>query len=342
MQGQMWEIKGLSKAKRLKWGDPQNIISWAYMKELREHNKTARVYDVNPYVEVYRFRDNLYGLFNQNCDWAGDVWQYLIIGPEKAMLIDTAFGLGDLRGLVNEITGGMPLIVVNTHVGPDHVLGNCRFDRVYCHELEVENIREKCRPGAWDYLLDENRKPIWLDFDPADLPEYQDYELIGVPNHTVFNLGDDYDVEMVWTAGHQPGHVMYLDHKGRNLFAGDDVISDVISCGGGPNPKRHNTEYCNLSAYRDNLELLCKRLDEFDYIFPGHFMVNLENHLLLNILDTLNAIIADPDCYDYAEEHHGPNGKSVRYHKQVRGFGTLAYSMEGVYYPEGTIPANER
>lgn len=341
MQGQMWEIKGASKAKRLKWGDPQNTISWAYMKELRENNRTRRVYAVNPYIEVYQFRDNLFGLFNQNCDWAWDVWQYLILGPEKAMLIDTAFGLGDIKGLVDELTGGMPLIVANTHVGPDHVLGNCLFDRVYCHEYEVENIRDKCHPGAWDYLFDENGNNIWLDFDRKDLPAYRDYELIGVPDHTVFNLGGDYDVEMIWTAGHQPGHVMYLDKKGKNLFAGDDVCSDVIGCGPGPIPGRHHSEYANLTAYRDRLAKLCERMDEFDYIFPGHFMVNLENHLMADILDALNEIIADPERYDFKVAHDSGGEISYRYHKYVRGFGTIAYSMNGVYYPEGFVPPEE-
>lgn len=338
MTGQMWEIKGKSKAKRLKWGDPQNTISWCFMKELRENNKTCKVYNVNPYIEVYQFKENVYGLFNQNCDFAGDVWEYLIIGPEKAMLIDTAFGLGNIKGLVDEITGGMPLIVVNTHEGPDHVLGNPQFEKVYCNEYEVENIKARCKPGAWDYLFDENGNNKWLQFDRKDLFGYRDYELIGVPNHTIFNLGEDYDVEMIWTAGHQPGHVMYLDKKGRNLFAGDCVCSDVISCGAGYNPRRHNTEYCNLTAYRDRLAKLCERLDEFDYIYPGHFMVNLENHLLLDILDALNAVIADPNCYDYKVVHEGSTGTRTRYHKYVKGFGTIAYAMEGVYYPEGFTP----
>ena len=202
----MYPIHGQSRAKRLKWGPPQNTISWAYMKMLREGNKTCKVYDVNPYVEVYRLRENLYGLFNQNNDGMGDVWMYVLIGPEKAMLIDTGGGLGDQKGLVDAITGGMELIVVNTHLGPDHSFGNCRFDRVYCHEYEVDNIRSRVKPGMFDYLFDENGKNIWLDFDKKDLPEYRDYELIGVPDGHVFNLGGDYDVEVVWTGGHAAGN----------------------------------------------------------------------------------------------------------------------------------------
>ena len=334
MKGRMWPIRGYSKAKRILWGSHQNHISWAYMKELRENDKTMKVYDINPYVEVYQFRENMYGLFNQNCDGAGDVWMYLIIGPEKAMLVDTAYGLGDIKGLVDEITGGMPLVVVNTHTGPDHVLGNVRFDTVYCHEYEVENIKNKCKPSAWDYLFDENGNNIWLQFDKEDLPEYKEFELIGVPDGHIFNLGEDYDVELVWTAGHAPGHAMFIDKKGRTIFAGDDVCSDVIGCGAGERPGIiFSKEYGNIESYRDCLERLVNRLDEFDYIFPGHFAVNLENSLFIDILETLNLIVNNPDDYDFKEERAGGNGgpKKNRMYKYINGFGTVAYSPNGVY-----------
>lgn len=335
MNGQMWPIDGASKAKRIKWGAPQNQISWAYMKMLREGNGTMKVYDVNPYVEVYQFYDNLYGLFNQNCDGAGDVWMWLLIGPEKAMLIDTAFGLGDMKGLVNTITGGMPLIVANTHVGPDHALGNCRFDRVYCNEYDYEAIKRTCRPGGWDYLFDKDGKNIWLQFDRKDLPVYKDYDLVPVKNGYTFNLGGDYEIEMVWTAGHTPGHSMYLDRKSRYLFAGDDVCSDVTGCGSGPNPNRPNGQYANLTTYRDELTKLVARRDEYDYLFPGHFMVNLENSVLVHILETLSEIIAKPDSYEYKIESMGGQGtKQVRMYRFVKGFGTVAYTQNGIYPPK--------
>jgi glyoxylase-like metal-dependent hydrolase (beta-lactamase superfamily II) len=324
---QMLPIKGASKAKRIKWGSPQNQISWAYMKLLREKNKTMKVYDIDPYIEVYQFRDNMYGLFNQNCDGAGDVWQYVIIGPEKAMLIDTAFGLGDQKGLVNKITGGKPLVVVNTHLGPDHSLGNVLYDRVYCHEYEVDNIKGRVKPGAWDYLFDKDGNNIWLQFDKKDLPEYKDYELIGVRDGHIFNLGGDYDIELVWTAGHAAGHAMYIDKKGRNIFAGDDVCSDVIGCGGGPREGLFHNECRNLTTYRDCLTKLITRFDEFDYIFPGHFMVNLENRVLTAIHETLDEIIANPTSYDYAIGE----GAQKRMHKYVEGFSTIAYNENGVY-----------
>ena len=328
MTGEMWPINGASKAKRIKWGSPQNQISWAYMKMLREGNKTMKVYDINPYIEVYQFYDNLYGLFNQNCDGAGDVWMWLIIGPKKAMLIDTACGLGDMKGLVHKITGGMPLIVANTHGHPDHARGNCRFDKVYCHESLVPNLKTQDE-HMWDNLFDASGKNIWLEFDRKDLPAFRKYEIAGVPDGYTFNLGGDYEVELVFTGGHAPQHAMFLDKKGRYLFAGDDVCSDVTGCGNGG-------QYANLTTYRDCLAKLVARLDEFDYIFPGHFMVNLENHLLVNFLETLNEAISNPDSYDYKVEHiNGSNGtKNERMHKFIKGFSTIAYTKNGIYPPK--------
>jgi len=289
------------------------------MKLLRENDKTKRVYAIDPYTEVYRFRGNMYGIFTQSADGMGDVWMYLIVGPERAMLIDTGFGIGDLRGLVDEITGGMPLIVANTHCHFDHAYGNCQFDRCYCHEYEVEAMNRKQDPHIWDYLFDEHGRGIWLDFDRKDIVPFKMYEVVGVPDGHTFNLGGDYEVELVWIPGHSAGHAMYLDKKNRNLIAGDGIISMRVGMGGG-------SPYTTVTAYRREMAKLCRRLDEFDHIFPGHFVVDLETTVIPSIIETCDAIIADPNDYDYAEEHFGRQTLL----KFVKGLGTIGYGKSSV------------
>ena len=208
----------------------QNPISRTYRKELREHNRTRTIYPVNLYGEVHQFRDNLYGLFTENCDGMGDVWMYLIVGPEGALLIDSAYGLGDLKGLVDTITSGKPITVVNTHEHYDHACGNCRFDAVYCHEYLVPYLQAR-NEHLWDYLFDEYGDNIWLEFDRKDMPVFKKYEIVGVRDGHTFNLGRDYEVELVFTGGHAAGHAAYLDRNGRNLFTGDNICSDVCGCG---------------------------------------------------------------------------------------------------------------
>lgn len=323
----MWPINAASKAKRIAWGRPQNAVSWAFMKMLRETCKCMSVYEENPYTEVYQFTPNLYGLLNPNCDGLADVWQYLIVGPSKAMLIDTGFGLGDVPGLCAKLSGGRELIVVCTHEGPDHCLGNFRFDKVYCYEGEVDAINAKCVPGCFDYLFDKEGNNIWLEFDREDLPEYREYELIGVPNNTVFNLGEDYDIELIWTGGHSGGHAAYLDKKSRMLFAGDVVSSDMAICGQGNHPELADHIYRNIETLRNNIAILCGRMEEYDYIFPGHQMVYLENRVMPDILQTLEAILKDPDGYDFAMKNGLRN-------KLINGLGSIAYKPEGVYVPK--------
>lgn len=331
----MYPINGKSKAKRILWGAPQNQISWAYMKELRE-NHPCTVYDCNPYVEVYQFRDNLYGLFNQNCDGAGDVWMWLIVGPEKAMLIDTAYGLGDSKGVCDAITGGKEIIVVNTHDHFDHAFGNCRFGRAYCHEALVPLV-EAQNEHMWDYLFDKDGNNIWLQFDRNDLPKFEKYEIIGVPDGYTWDLGDGYEVELIASHGHGgPGAAMYLDKHNRILFPGDNICSDTSGCGNVSYP----IEECSLYKYRECVRKLVDRIDEYDYIFPMHFMVNIENNLMPNILTALDEVLDDPEHnYDYQVTQVSPNGGvgRTRNFKYIRGFSCLAYGISDKEPP--TTPA---
>ena len=149
------EIKGKSKTERIFFTNLPNPIVEAMWKRFREHSRSCRVYDIDPNVEVYPLGGQLYGLYHPNCDGGGDVWMYLIVGEERAFLLDTAYGLGDLQGLCDLLSGGKELIVANTHLGPDHVFGNFRFDHVFCHTYDTENIANKLRPAdCFDYLFD--------------------------------------------------------------------------------------------------------------------------------------------------------------------------------------------
>lgn len=336
MANRMMEIENELKAKRIRWGSAQNYVSWAFMKALRENNRTKKIYEINPYVEVYQLREQIYGLFTQNCDGAGDVWMYLIVGSQKALLIDTAFGLGDLKGLVDQLTGNKPLYVANTHGHCDHAYGNCRFEKVYCHEYE-KPVLEQQTPDMWDYLFDAEGNNIWLDFDGQDLPEFRNYEIVGVPDGFTFDLGDGHEVELVWLGGHAPGMAGFLDKKNRVFFPGDDLCSDVSNVASGPKPGVPNGQYINLTTFRDNLKRLVERLDEFDYVFPSHFMNDIDSSVLADELETCEEILTDPQNYDYKAVTVSPKDGSLRerMYKYIKGFSVISYTMQGIYPSSG-------
>lgn len=324
----MWPIRSEMKSTRLKFDAPQDPISWAYMKELRENSDIKRVYPVNPYVEVYRFRDNLYQLLTENNDGGGDVWMSLIVGPERAMLIDTAFGLGDIKGLCDTLSGGKPLIVANTHEHYDHAYGNCRFDRVYCSEYLVPYLQMQ-HEHMWDYLFDDYGDNIWLDYDRNDLPKFKPYEIIGVKDGHRFDLGRGYEVELVFVGGHSAGHAAFIDKQNRILFIGDDIISDTASSGSvnmtRPGPHGENT---SLKVWRDNCKRLADRIDDYDYVYPGHFMLDIEAGVVVDTLNALDEILENPENYTYKTERwaKGATEPAVRYFKRVKGFSQIAYN----------------
>jgi glyoxylase-like metal-dependent hydrolase (beta-lactamase superfamily II) len=122
---------------------------------------------------------------------------------------------------------------------------------------------------------------------------------------------------------------MFLDKKSRLLFAGDDAISMRISIGG-PLQGDPFGEYATVLKYRDQMARLASRLDEFDYVFPAHFAYDLESYVILDLVEAAKAIVADPLDYDYAETGQTRNGTITRYHKFVKGLGTLAYTERAV------------
>ena len=60
---------------------------------------------------------------------------YLLLGSQKAILIDTGLGIANIKAVVDSITE-LPVMVVTTHVHWDHIGGHSLFDNIAVHELE--------------------------------------------------------------------------------------------------------------------------------------------------------------------------------------------------------------
>lgn len=294
------------------------------------------IYDINKFVTVENIADGVFVLCEKNADDPGYLWMYLVVGSRAALLIDTSFGVGDLSGLCGEISGGKPLIVVNTHAHPDHSFGNCRFDSVYCHpnaipELESQSAR------MWDRMLDERGNGIWMKFTRADLPKFRKYEIKGCPDGTIFDLGG-VEIETIFTPGHDSGHISLLDRAHRLLFAGDCISDEDIHVEG-PWRGQLCLEDSTLAAYLDSLRRLEAHADLFDKLLPSHgswqmtshggvdfevsqdFSLGLED--LRAVIRACEAIISAPNSFDMSE----PCAGGERRFKHIEGLGRLVYRV---------------
>ena len=86
---------------------------------------------------VYWIKENLFAI-----DEIGRTILYVYAGEDKVLLLDTGFGLLDLKRLVGRLCPGKEIVVVNTHAHGDHNGGNGQFDRVHVGRQDAQLSRQ--------------------------------------------------------------------------------------------------------------------------------------------------------------------------------------------------------
>lgn len=140
-------------------------------------------------------------------DEAHEATGYLVVGEDRACVIDTMNGYNDLHKAVRAITD-KPLTVVNTHGHPDHILGNVYFEEAYLHPAD--------RELALSFTTSREFKEEFTDRGLI-MPPFRDI----LPGD-VIDLGGR-TLEVFALPGHTPGGILLLLREDRILFTGDSV-----------------------------------------------------------------------------------------------------------------------
>ncbi len=140
-------------------------------------------------------------------DEAHEATGYLVVGNERACVIDTMNGYNDLYQAVRKLTD-KPLTVVNTHGHPDHIFGNMFFQEAYLHPADRKLARMFVEDPEYQQMLEERKKtfPPFMDILPGDMIDLggRTLEAFGLPGHT-------------------PGGILLLFREDRVLFTGDSI-----------------------------------------------------------------------------------------------------------------------
>jgi len=208
---------------------------------------------------------------------------YLVIGNDRALIIDTGTGIGDLRELIDELTG-MPVSVINTHAHYDHVGNNYQFEEIaiYNNAVEINRLID----GISNENLQRNIRPALLR---RGLPEGFDTNTWSIPSveptylleeGTIIDIGGR-SLEVIFTPGHSPGEICLLDKENRILFTGDMFF---------PGPLYAFGEDVDIEIYIESFKKLNERLSEYDYLCAGHNDPWVKSEVIPRVIDAFQEI----------------------------------------------------
>ena len=137
---------------------------------------------------------------------------YLVTGDERAVLIDSGYGVGDLRTFVGLLTD-KPVTVLLTHGHLDHAFGAAWFDDVRMHPADRPVLEAHRVPSA-EVIAAAVAQGRLVAHPPApesfgDLSPGDSFDLGGRTVHTLA------------ATGHTPGSVAFLIDEERMLLTGD-------------------------------------------------------------------------------------------------------------------------
>jgi glyoxylase-like metal-dependent hydrolase (beta-lactamase superfamily II) len=213
------------------------------------------------WFDVYRLTDGTYAIYEPN--QFEEAISYLVEGNERAVLIDTGNGIGDLRAVVESLTE-LPVSVVLTHEHYDHVAGAWRFDEIAAFDNAASLARlaaGRSNESLQQYVTDEYLwKPLPEGWDPSTwtIPPIEPTELF--QDGDVIDLGGR-TLEVIYTPGHSPGSMSLLDAEHRLLFTGDHFF---------PGPLYAYPDDVDLDDYIESNRILSERVGEYDFVLSGH------------------------------------------------------------------------
>ena len=253
------------------------------------------------WFEVYEVAADLFVFYEpRHCE---EAISNLVIGQDKAALIDTGCGIGNLRKAVEEVTD-KPVMIINTHTHADHLGSNRQFDDIamFDHPLSHRVAKEGVSHQVMQVeILDESLmvKPWPKEFDPNgfSLPPFRVNRWLDDGDR--IDLGGR-DLEVIHTPGEAPDHICLLDRVGRKLFCGDILVLGSVWT---------HLEGGSLKDLMMSYRRLMAHLDDFDHLMPSHNEPWLDKSLLPESLVGTEKIISGQAKY---KEITDPWGRRLR------------------------------
>ena len=284
--------------------------------------------------EVYHEKDLGNGLYSimekHHPDDTHGVMFYLVIGSEKAALVDCGFGVTDtLPAFLAKLTD-KPIVCIVAHGHPDHAGAAALFDDIYMNEkdeplLPVSLSYERRMDDVFGIGFDGKPKPVDEELKSycekhIVMTEKLDYK--PMKDGDVFDLGGK-RLEVVALPGHTQGSVA-LVNKEENYALISDCFSHRTAMVKAPTEKR-----AALTAYRDGLARFLGMIDDDTRMYWGHGVDSVPRAIPEAMLQACNEVLdgkTENDVPSNSPFQKRPGMEHIRMMEHRCGEVTLVYN----------------
>ncbi|GAB6926855.1 MBL fold metallo-hydrolase [Paenibacillus sp. JCM 10914] len=267
-----------------------------------EHNQPNVVIE-DAWFTVSKLDDTTFAI-SEYGHWE-KVHSFLLIGDERAALIDTGLGIDNMKRMTDQLTD-LPIMVLTTHVHADHIGSHGQYENIYVHEAEedwlVSGIKKLSIEQIRKDISRDITRPVPASFNPATYTPYQGQPTGLLRDGDLIKLGGR-SLVVYHTPGHSPGHIALFDTSRGYLFTGDLLYDET--------PVYAFYPTTSPKDLVNSLERIAD-IDGVKRIFGAHNTIGLDPELLVVVQAAVQEL-REKDLIRFGTGIHRFDGFSVQF-----------------------------
>ncbi|MFR3404683.1 MBL fold metallo-hydrolase [Ruminococcus sp. RTP21484sp1] len=267
-----------------------------------------RVKQINEYT--WLIGENIRSDFTDTC--------VLLVGEQKAALIDTGCGLRKLKEIVKNLTK-LPVMVLTTHVHLDHIGGHGLFRdcEIYASQKEMDAWKKSADRESFSrerlgflHTAVEGQEKLYQEIE-AQIVRECDFFWEPLKDGMIFDLGSR-KLEACMIPGHTVESFAFVERESGNAFVGDSVNLT---------PWIFPEEGTSVEKYGLAVKRFWEIFPEVQHIYSGHCMRDIGVQTIADTLKCTEEILAGVDdleteCYVGKVYEHVTGIVTMFYRKQ--------------------------
>ena len=268
-------------------------------------------------MPFYECRQGIYEIDEFDCTEV-----FVIVGEERALVVDTGTGIGDLKGLIEERITDKPYDVVLTHNHVDHMGGAGWFDKVYIHPYDMEHPDPTFPPALegrklFAGVIREGSGKYYAYTEEDIRPWPKEPEMLPLRDGQIFDLGGR-KVTVWFCPGHTNGEVVLIDDLSRTLICGDACNGNwLFDCSMSEDPRE------SAKTAVEALKRIYNMRDQYDVMINSHhdfrgYGSPLPDDMLPNLITLMEQVLSgDAQFEDIPDALHPGKVITIARYKNV-------------------------